>query len=171
MRNCRSTSFIVATLLAVPMFANANEDDSMNPFHTWLEAHAGTERSGTNELWLDPAGNEAELSDGSLRVESDGIFYTWSFRGTPHTGELRSGDGLIWTDSWHQPEIVQLEPVRDHGAIVAGEYSYPTGSGPDWHWRLKLVQRPDDTLILQMTNIASWGEEARAVRLTLPKAD
>lgn len=170
MNNCRTIFFIAAVLLAGAACADASENETMSEFQAWLEANTGTERSGTNELWLDPTGNEALHSDGTLKVESDGIVYTWSYKGTPHTGKLRVSDGLTWTDSWHQPEVVQLEAVRDHGALVAGEYSYPTGAGPDWHWRVKLVQRPDDTWVLQMTNIASWGEEVRAVRLLLPPA-
>ena len=30
--------------------------------------------------------------------------------------------------------------------------------------------RPDESLVVQMTNIAPWGEEGRAVRFTLTRA-
>jgi hypothetical protein len=46
---------------------------------------------------------------------------------------------------------------------IQGEY----GPDADWGWRTALSLRtPTDELVLQMTNIAPWGEEARAVRMT-----
>ena len=47
--------------------------------------------------------------------------------------------------------------------------SYGDG-GPRWGWRMMLSLRPPfegapESLVLQMTNIAPWGEEARAVRM------
>lgn len=148
-------------------YLHASADETMTAIEDWLDARAGAEWSGPNELWVDPTGNRTELSDGTLKVAADRIVYTWAWKDTPHRGELRWDDGWTWTDSWHQPERVRLEPVRDHGALIAGEYSYPAGTGPDWHWRIKLAERPDGTVVLQMTNIAPWGEEARAVRMVV----
>ncbi len=164
----RIGAFAAVLLLAAAAPAGASEDDTMQNLNEWAGTRAGSEWSGTSELWVDPSGNEGETSDATLKVGDDSMTYTWAFRGTPHSGELTwAADGLRWHDSWHQPAPVALTPVAGHGALLAGEYSYLAGSGPDWHWRIKLVQRPDDTLVLQMTNIAPWGEEARAVRMVV----
>jgi len=168
--HCTLAAVLLGIAVSAPSGTHASEDEAMTTIHSWLEAHSGTEWSGPNELWVDPTGNRAEHSDGTLKVEADGIAYTWAWKGTPHRGELRWDDGWTWTDSWHQPEVVRLEPVRDHGALLAGEYSYPAGTGPDWHWRIKLAERPDGAVVLQMTNIAPWGEEARAVRMVVTQA-
>jgi hypothetical protein len=46
---------------------------------------------------------------------------------------------------------------------VQGAY----GPDRDWGWRIGLSLRaPTGELVLRMTNIAPWGEEARAVRMT-----
>ncbi len=137
----------------------------MNDFRSWVDGHEDTSWSGQSELWTDPAGNDGEVSDATLRIGNHEIVYTWAYKGSEQTGEIRwSGEGLQWKDSWHQPEGVALTRVAGHGSLIAAEYSYAAGEGPDWHWRIKLAERPDGTLVLQMTNIAPWGEEARAVR-------
>ncbi|MDX1626968.1 MAG: hypothetical protein R3323_10675 [Wenzhouxiangellaceae bacterium] len=164
----RIASFLIAGALA-SMAGHATEGGT---FPAWTSSHADTEWAGSAELWLDPAGDKAEVSDASLQVAPSRIDYTWSFRGKDQEGEIVLGEeGLRWRDSWHQPEPVRLEPVRDHGALLAGEYSYSAPTGPDWHWRVKLAQRPDGTLVLQMTNIAPWGEEVRAVRMVFQEAE
>ncbi len=138
---------------------------------TWLEEHRGTDWSGPAELWLDPTGYEALNSDATLTVEGDALTYTWAYEGEEQQGELRWDEqGVSWHDSWHQGEAVELVPIPSHGSLFAGAYSYPAGTGPDWHWRIKLSQRPDDALVLQMTNVAPWGEEARAVRMVFSSA-
>lgn len=164
---------VAALLIATATTAAyASEEITMIEAQSWVQDHQGTAWSGSSELWLDPTGNEAESSDATLQVTPDGIEYTWSFRGKAQAGKLDwNEDGRSWHDSWHQPEPVRLEPVSRHGSLLAGEYSYPAGSGPDWHWRIKLAQRPDDTLVLQMTNITPWGEEARAVRMLFKRSD
>lgn len=164
----------IATLLALGIAprVNAAEDAAMNGFESWVENHQGTAWSGVSELWVDPAGNDAEVSDATLRVGSDGLVYTWAYKGKAQTGEIKWNDtGLQWQDSWHQPDSVPLAAVPGHGALLAVEYSYPAGSGPDWHWRIKLAERPNGSLVLQMINIAPWGEEARAVRMVLSGAE
>jgi hypothetical protein len=46
------------------------------------------------------------------------------------------------------------------------QLQYEYGPDADWRWRIALTLRaPTDELVLQMTNIAPWGEEARAVRM------
>ena len=151
--------------LATPAGLVAMEDLSMKGFQSWVSDHKGTTWSGESELWVDPTGNNAEISGATLSVGDDEIVYTWTYKGVEQSGELRwNGEVLQWKDSWHQAEGVDLALVSGHGSLIAAEYSYPAGTGPDWHWRIKLAERPDGTLVLQMTNIAPWGEEARAVR-------
>lgn len=38
-----------------------------------------------------------------------------------------------------------------------------------WGWQSKLSERPDGTLVLQMTNFAPWGEEGRAARMVFTR--
>lgn len=172
MKNANSKSVAARWVLAAWIAAIGTEAIAMDGLIDWMDTQPDTRWSGSSELWLDPTGDEAEHSEASLQVGSGGIDYTWSFRGKEQTGRIeRDGQGLRWKDSWHQPGFVQLEAVREHGAMMAGEYSYPAGEGPDWHWRIKLAERPDGTRVLQMTNIAPWGEETRAVRMVFRDTD
>lgn len=137
-----------------------------------IEKYKGTEWEGPAELWTDPMGNEAAISKAALKFEPEGFTYTWSHEGQEQVGEIKIGeDSIQWQDSWHQPEIVRCEFIDDSRAIFSVEYSYPAGSGPDWYWRIKLSQRPDESLVLQMTNITPWGEEGRAVRMILSQKE
>lgn len=155
----------LAVALAGTLGATAIAGAEMNEFKSWIDEYNDTAWSGESELWVDPMGNDAQVSDATLGVRAGEIVYTWAYEGAEQSGELRlTGDTLYWRDTWHQPEGVALSPVPGHGSLIAGEYSYPAGNGPDWHWRIKLAERPDGALVLQMTNIAPWGEEARAVR-------
>ena len=165
MNTAKVTALGAMVALAIPAGLVAMEDLSMNGFQSWVSDHEDTTWSGESELWVDPTGNNAQVSDATLSVGDEEIAYTWVYKGDEQSGELRwSGESLQWKDSWHQPEGVDLAVVSGHGSLIAAEYSYPAGTGPDWHWRIKLAVRPDGTLVLQMTNIAPWGEEARAVR-------
>lgn len=122
--------------------------------------------TGTNELWLEP-GTPVRTSDATVRIEGTRVHYTWSFEGKPQQGELvLTDEAATWQDSWHQPGGVALEPMKRWGARFRGGYSYPAGDGsPDWHWTMSLLQRPDGSLVITMTNVTPWGEEAPAVRL------
>lgn len=166
MRNVANSIVLSSVVaLAIPSGLVAQQELNMDQFRSWIGKHLGTTWSGESELWIDPMGNEVEVSGATLDVVADGIAYTWAYNGNEQSGELRwNGEGLQWKDSWHQPETVALALVPGHGSLVAAEYSYAAGTGPDWHWRIKLAERPDGALVLQMTNIAPWGEEARAVR-------
>mgnify|MGYP001552459430 FL=1 len=165
------------TLAAIVTFAApsdlvAKEELTVNEFESWVGDHVDTTWLGESELWTNPTGNDAEVSDATLSVRADEIVYTWVYKGAQQSGELRwKGEALEWKDSWHQPEGVTLTLVPGHGSLIAAEYSYSAGTGPDWHWRIKLAERPDGTLVLQMTNIAPWGEEARAVRTVVRAAE
>lgn len=131
----------------------------------------GTKWEGTSELWLDPLGNEVTESEATLRVEPEQIVYSWIHKGTLHEGKFMLNESDIsWVDSFHQPEVISCELVKGQPGVFTIKYAYKVVSGPDWHWRINLSQRPDDTLVLQMTNITPWGEEARAVRMILGPA-
>jgi hypothetical protein len=158
----------IVVTMATPSGLVAMEEITMKGFQGWVGDHQDTTWSGQSELWVDPAGNDADVSDATLSVGADEISYTWVYKGAEQSGEFRwTGEALQWKDSWHQPAGVTLAPVPGHGSLIAAEYSYSGGTGPDWRWRIKLAERPDGTLVLQMTNIAPWGEEARAVRTVL----
>jgi len=125
----------------------------------------GTRWSGAAELWLDPLGNEAAHSDCTIAVEGNVVRYTWSYEGTPHQGSITLRDvGAEFTDSWHQPEPMKCRRIPNALGLfqVEGEY----GPESEWRWRIGLSLRaPTGELVLQMTNVAPWGEEARAVRM------
>jgi len=134
--------------------------------HSIMKEFQGTEWEGPAELWTDTKGNEAFLSEATLKFETGEIAYTWAHEGETHTGRFRIQDEVIeWRDSWHQPEWVPCKPTRNPRGLLSIEYGYEVGSGADWFWRILFSQRPDGNLVLQMTNIAPWGEESRAVRL------
>ncbi|MEO0437330.1 MAG: hypothetical protein AAF098_10515 [Pseudomonadota bacterium] len=131
-----------------------------------LPGIGGGHWSGRSELWLDIGGNEAIESSCELAVEPDQLTYTWS-RGEKHyEGRFANGDAdtVQWSDSFHQAEPVSCAR-EERWSLLSLYYTYPAGEGPDWGWRLAISQRPDDSLVLQMTNIAPWGEEQRAVRM------
>jgi hypothetical protein len=125
----------------------------------------GTHWKGTAELWLDPLGNDVTRSDCTISVDSEVVRYTWSHDGKAHEGSIALRDnGADFTDSWHQPEPMRCSRLLDAMGLfqVQGQY----GPESDWEWRIGLSLRaPTDELVLQMTNIAPWGEEARAVRM------
>jgi len=106
-------------LLGLTVCAHAKEDDAIQALSRWIEAHQATEWSGGSELWLDPAGNDADLSNARLRVESERITYTWSYKRAEQTGEIGWTDaGLVWKDTWHQSESVLLRPLPRHGGLL-----------------------------------------------------
>ncbi|MEM7061861.1 MAG: hypothetical protein AAF572_01700 [Cyanobacteria bacterium P01_B01_bin.77] len=138
----------------------------------WLNQFQGSQWKGKAELWLDPNGNEANVSECILAFESRVLTYSWAYEGETKTGSfIFDDDGATWTDSWHQPEPVRCQNLSDAWGLFTVEYSYSVPSGPDWGWRSKLSQRPDGSLVLQMTNIAPWGEEGRAVRMISQRTD
>ncbi len=130
-----------------------------------LTALDGTRWSGSAELWLDPLGNDAQLSACTITIDGSTVNYTWSYEGNPQTGRIVLGaDDAQFSDTWHQPEPMACRHLPD----TPGQFQVKGAYGPDgdWGWRIGLFQRPtSDELVLQMTNITSWGEEARAVRM------
>lgn len=129
---------------------------------------AGTRWEGTCELWEDPLGNEVQTSDCTIAVNDGVVTYTWSYKGKPHEGTLKlTADGGEFSDSWHQQEPVQGTAVRGTKSLATVQYTYME----TWGWRINLCHRePTDELVVQMTNVAPWGEEARAVRMVGKRA-
>jgi hypothetical protein len=135
-----------------------------------LELHVGTEWVGKGELWLDPLGDDVTRYECTLRVEREAVRYTWQYEGKTHEGAFVLGDASArWSDSWHQPSAVECAVVGDAWGLLALHSTYEAPGGPPWGWRTVLSERPTGELVLQMTNIAPWGEEARAVRMVLAK--
>lgn len=135
-----------------------------------LEKHAGTAWEGEGELWLDPSGNEAKRSASTMRIEPGLVRYTWAYEGAAQEGVLALGpDGATWRDSFHQPKEVACAPIEGAWGLLAVHYTYPAPEGPPWGWRIGLAERPTGELVLQMTNVAPWGEEARAVRMVFTR--
>ena len=125
----------------------------------------GSRWQGTAELWLDPLGDNSSRSDCAISVEPRIVRYTWSHEGNAHEGSVvLRDDGADFTDSWHQPEPMRCRRLPDALGLFQVEGRY--GPQSEWGWRIGLSLRaPTDELVLQMTNIAPWGEEARAVRM------
>jgi hypothetical protein len=136
----------------------------------WLTKFASTRWKGKGELWLDPEGNSATDYECHLNFLDDGIRYTWMYENEEKTGNFRFNDaGAVWKDSWHQPSPVQCTSDSEAWGLFTVSYEYEVPENPNWGWRSKLSQRPDGTLVLQMTNIAPWGEEGRAVRMVFQR--
>lgn len=125
----------------------------------------GTQWEGAAELWLDPLGDEVQCSDCTISVDAGVVRYTWSYKGEAHQGSLSlNDDGVDFTDTWHQPKPLKCRAVVDAWGLLSVQGTY--GPDADWGWRIGLFLRaPTGQLVLQMTNIAPWGEEARAVRM------
>ena len=141
----------------------------------WLTTLQGSKWQGRGELWLDPEGNEAQYYDCTLIIEKDKILYTWQWEGKSQKGhyllnEMVGKEVITWSDSWHQPEPVICKNIINTGSFFNVFNSYPVPSNPDWGWRSQLSQRPNQELVLQMTNITPWGEEGRAVRMIFSQA-
>jgi hypothetical protein len=137
---------------------------------TGLATLVGTRWVGAGELWLDPLGNEAHRYDCTMTISDGSVRYTWSHEGKPHEGvfTLRKA-GASWSDSWHQPNAVECSELSDALGLLVLQYAYPVSAGADWRWRTTLSERPSGELVLQMTNVAPWGEEQRAVRMVFTR--
>ncbi|MBD3386674.1 hypothetical protein GF407_17360 [candidate division KSB1 bacterium] len=136
----------------------------------WLEKLAGTKWKGKGELWLDPEGNSAEHYDCELNIENDAINYSWLYENEKRNGSFTFDEaGANWVDSWHQQNSVKCSYVPKAWGIFTVSHEYKVPDNPNWGWRSKLSERPDGSLVLQMTNITPWGEEGRAVRMVFSR--
>ena len=136
----------------------------------------GTRWSGTSELWLDPLGDEAARSECTLTVErrddAYAVLYTWAHDGVDNDGSyLVHPDHVVFTDAWHKADGMRCARRAGSRALFDAEGSYAVGDGPEWGWGSTLSFRTmgPPSLVLQMTNIAPWGEHGRAVRMILTR--
>jgi len=136
---------------------------------TSLAPWNGSRWKGSSELWLDPLGDKGVSCAAGLEVGETSLSYTWSYEGKAQQGSVSLGESsATFRDSWHQPEEMQCRLLSGARGIFQVEGSY--GPEQDWGWRIGLfLRQPTGELVLQMTNIAPWGEEARAVRMTLER--
>ena len=132
----------------------------------------GTNWNGKGELWLDPEGNKADLYNCKLHFENNTIKYTWTYQDETKKGSFTFNEsGVIWLDSWHQQEPVDCKDVPNAWGLFTVKHEYDVPSNPNWGWQSKLSERPDGSLVLQMTNIAPWGEEGRVVRMIFSRVE
>ena len=121
---------------------------------------------GSCELWKDPLGDVVETCEAQLEIGAD-VKYTWSYEGKAQQGTVTLTEtGADFTDTWHQPDILHCTSLSSKALLcVEGTYM------DVWGWRIALCYRePTGEVVVQMTNIAPWGEEARAVRMTAKRA-
>ena len=136
----------------------------------YLKSLENSSWSGAGELWLDPLGDEVTTYDCSLEITANKISYNWVYKSEQKQGCFSFNDAEItWSDSWHQPETVTCNTVDNPRGLFTVDYSYVEEGEESWGWRMQLSRRPDNSLVLQMTNIAPWGEETRAVRMVFVK--
>lgn len=136
----------------------------------WIDSAISSNWIGRGELWLDPEGNNAAHHDCTLTIQNGQFRYTWQYDTKMNTGTIDfDGDGATWKDSWHQPTPTRCRHVSGSWGLFTLECTYEVPESPDWGWQIKLSERPDSTLVLQMTNITPWGEEGRAVRMVFSR--
>lgn len=132
----------------------------MNP----LDSLQGTGWAGTKELWLDPLGNEATTCPCTMQVDGNVIRYTWTYEGKTQEGSVTLHKEVAdFTDTWHQAGVMHCRLLDRAGGLFQVQGTY--GPDHDWGWRIGVSQRPSGELVMQMTNVAPWGEEGRAVRV------
>ena len=91
----------------------------------------GSRWTGKTELWLDPFGNDAALSDCTITVGEGAVSYTWSHDGDEHEGALALRDGgADFTDTFHSPQRMSCATVDGAAGLVAVAGTYPAGEGP-----------------------------------------
>ena len=136
----------------------------------WLTKSAGTKWTGNGELWLDPEGNNADQYNCNLNIEAGAIYYSWVYENETKNGSFTFNEsGAIWQDSWHQKDATQCSNLPDALGIFTIHHTYAVPDTPSWGWQSKLSERPDGSLVLQMTNITPWGEDGRAVRMVFTR--
>jgi len=129
-----------------------------------LKELVGSKWAGRSELWLDPLGDELTEGSCTLEVLATGIAYTWTHEGETKTGSVvLSEEGGTFTDTFHSSSAMDCRNLVGNRGLFLIEGTY--GDKNEWGWLIGLSHRTSsDELVLQMTNIAPWGEEARAVR-------
>ena len=134
--------------------------------NAWLNKFNGTQWIGNGELWMDPEGNNATVYDCTMTINENKLDYTWVYEGETKEGHFTFNEsGATWHDNWHQPDAANCTKVANIRSFLTIEHAYQTDGDSSWGWRTNLSERPNGDFVLQMTNIAPWGEEARAVRM------
>lgn len=129
----------------------------------------GTRWKGTSELWLDPLGDEGKTSACTLELHGSTVRYRWSYEDKEHEGLLVLDREASFIDTFHSPKPMPCRVLPSEWGLVQVEGRY--GDQLEWGWRIGLFHRAaTDQLVLLMTNIAPWGEEARAVRMIVGRA-
>lgn len=132
----------------------------------------GGEWTGEGELWLDPTGDEAVRFECTASSTSSAIDYKWFHDDTQHRGRVRwTGDGGTFQDTYHTPEETACRRVEGARGVVGLTFDYPAGEGPDWGWEVHVSLRPGGQLVVQMTNVAPWGEKTRAARMVFEEEE
>ncbi len=126
--------------------------------------------AGRSELWLDPLGNEVTEGTCTVEVQGKTVSYTWTHEGETKTGSVSlTESGGVFTDTFHSPSEIECRNLVGNRGLFLVEGTY--GDNNEWGWLIGLSHRtPTGELILQMTNIAPWGEEGRAVRFTCQRS-
>lgn len=102
----------------------------------------------------------------NIRMEKNAIYYSWVHDDKKIDGSFTFNEiGAIWEDSWHQSEAIECVAEPNAWGLFTIKHSYNVPSGPCRVWLTKLSERLDGNLVLQMSNLSSWGEEGRAVRM------
>jgi hypothetical protein len=153
----------------------------MSPIE-FLTAYSGRWH-GMNRLYVNPNDppdeSESKLTiTPLLRNSFVRIDQTWAFQGRPQEGSLLVGaDGdanqvsVHWIDTFHMGRKVMacIGPIgHEHGIDVLGSYAAPPG--PDWGWRIQIINPAPDRLDIRMFNISPEGSEALAVNATYNSA-
>lgn len=98
--------------------------------------------------------------------------YTWSHDHVPQEGLLVLGYDekqrlatASWVDSWHQSARVMFcSGTIDLTGRIDLRGSYEVSPGPDWGWRIVILQPADSQLQINMYNCSPEGEEELAVQ-------
>ena len=92
---------------------------------------AGTQWTGTGEVWLDPEGNNVDHCECSLRIEDDALHYRWSFKSEAQEGSITFEEGgATWKDSWHQKTVAKCKDVPGAWGLFTIEHTYEIASTP-----------------------------------------
>lgn len=111
------------------------------------------------------------MSNCTVKITNDdAIHYTWEREGIQHQGAIHithKGAGGYFKDTFHTSgSEMMLAFVPNPRTLLCLEGVYQEV----WGWRIAMCFRNSTgELVVQMTNIAPWGEECRAVRMIVQR--
>jgi hypothetical protein len=132
-----------------------------------LQGLEGTAWTGTAETWKDPLGNEVDECNCILEINqpANEVKYRWEHQGKEQEGRIaiKPEGGATFMDSMHtnnSPLVLAELPNSRSMFCFEGPYN------DVWGWRVLLTMRATDPsthgdLVMQMVNIAPWGEVSR----------